>query len=245
MHNIVPTSLMQATRFEFRARWWVSFLIIVVAFLAYFIDHTGFSEAFVLGLAARVGTSPTDNWYRLFFCVGTLLLAACAGLHTWASSYMKLDVMVDSRIHTNRLLADGPYRYVRNPLYLGNIFLALGLGLVASRLGFLILSLGMTVFHIRLILREEAELVRDQGEPYQRYCAAVPRLFPSLTPRIPSGSNVPHWGQAFRVQVVYWSLALAMGVFTVTLNIKIFWTLFAVAMGTLFLHKAPNVERPQ
>ena len=72
--------------------------------------------------------------------------------------------MRDSKIHTERLLADGPYRYVRNPLYLGNIFMAAGMGLMASRSGFLILLLGMTVFVIRLILREEAELLRDQGD---------------------------------------------------------------------------------
>ena len=57
--------------------------------------------------------------------------------------------MRDSRVHTERLLADGPYRYVRNPLYLGNIFMAIGIGLTASRTGFLILSLGMTVFVIQ------------------------------------------------------------------------------------------------
>jgi hypothetical protein len=47
--------------------------------------------------------------------------------------------MRDSRVHTERVLADGPYRYVRNPLYLGNILMATGIGLMASRIGFLVL----------------------------------------------------------------------------------------------------------
>lgn len=70
--------------------------------------------------------------------------------------------MRDSEVHTDKLLADGPYRYVRNPLYLGNILMSAGIGLMASRIGFVVLSLGMTLFVIRLLLPEEAELSRAQ-----------------------------------------------------------------------------------
>lgn len=105
--------------------------------------------------------------------------------------------MRDSEVHTEKLLADGPYRYVRNPLYLGNILMSAGIGLMASRIGFVVLSLGMTIFVIRLLLREEAELSRAQGEPYRRYCSAVPRLVPSLTPRVPSAGNAPTGPKGF------------------------------------------------
>src|ERR1039458_6078090 len=53
------------------------------------------------------------------------------------------------------LVADGPYRYVRNPLYFGNILLAIGFGMMASRVGCAILIVGMLVFVCRLILRSE------------------------------------------------------------------------------------------
>jgi hypothetical protein len=88
----------------------------------------------------------------------------------------------------------------------------------------------MTVFVIRLLLREEADLLRDQGVD-RRYCAAVPRLLPSLTPRLPSAGNVAHWGQSFRAELMYWLLALAMAVFAVTLSIKVFWVIFALALA--------------
>jgi len=150
--------------------------------------------------------------------------------------------MRDRRVHTDRLLADGPYRYVRYPLYLGNILMAVGIGFMASRIGFVILSVGMTVSVIRLLLREEFELLRDQGEPYRRYCAAVPRLVPMLTPRVPPAGNEPQWGQAFRAELMYWLMAVAMFVFTVTLDIRIFWGIFAVAMASAFLNKRPPSE---
>jgi hypothetical protein len=115
--------------------------------------------------------------------------------------------------------------------------MAVGIGLMASRLGFLILLLGMTVFVTRLLLREESELLRDQGEPYRAYYAAVPRLVPSLVARVPSAGNAPHWAEGFRAELMYWLLALAMSVFAITLNLKIFWGIFAVAMASSWLYK--------
>jgi protein-S-isoprenylcysteine O-methyltransferase Ste14 len=235
--QVIPLSVVQATLFEFRHRWWVIFFIFFAAFFAYFIDPMNSGAAIVHWLSRRLATRATENSYRFIFALGTLLLALAAYLRTWGTSYLRAEVMRDSHVHTEKLLADGPYRHVRNPLYLGNILMAVGIGLMASRIGFLVLSLGMTVFVIRLLLREEAELLRDQGEPYRRYCAAVPRLLPSLTPRVPPAGNAPHWGQGFRAELMYWLLTLAMASFAVTLNIKVFWGAFAVAMASSWLHK--------
>jgi protein-S-isoprenylcysteine O-methyltransferase Ste14 len=230
---------MQASLFEFRHRWWIFSGIFAVAFFAYFLDPVNCGVAIANWLAQRRGPI-TDNSYRLIFAFGALLLTVAAFLRTWGTSYLQADVMRDSHLHTERLLADGPYRRVRNPLYLGNIFMAIGVGLMASRIGFLILLLAMTVFVFRLLLREESELLRDQGESYRSYCAAVPRLLPSLTPRVPAAGNAPHWANGFRAELLYWLLALAMWVFAITLNLKIFWGIFAVAMAASWLYKRPS-----
>lgn len=209
---------------------------------SYSIDPVNSGAAIAAWLAKRLGTTATDNSYRFVFVIGALLLAVAAWLRTWGTSYLQAEVMRDSRVHTERLLADGPYRHVRNPLYLGNIFMAAGIGLMASRIGFLILSVGMTVFVTRLLLREEFELARDQGEPYRRYCAVVPRLLPALVPRIPSAGNMPHWGQSLRAELMYWLMAVAMIVFAVTLNIRFFWGVFALAMASAFLYKRAEAK---
>jgi protein-S-isoprenylcysteine O-methyltransferase Ste14 len=232
---------MQASLFEFRHRWWIIASIFAVAFFAYFLDPVNCGVAIANWLAKRHGPV-TDNWYRLIFAFGALSLTVAAFLRTWGTAYLQADVMRDSRVHTERLLADGPYRHVRNPLYLGNIFMAAGVGLMASRIGFLILVLTMTVFVIRLLLREESELLRDQGESYRCYRAAVPRLLPSPTARVPSAGNAPHWAQGFRAELMYWLLALAMWAFAITLNIKIFWGIFAVAMASSWFYKRSGRE---
>ena len=101
----------------------------------------------------------TRDAYRLFLAFGALLVFVAALFRTGALPICgpKLCAI---RASIPKLLADGPYRYVRNPLYLGNIFMAVGIGLMASRTGFFILSLGMTLFVFRLILREQSELLR-------------------------------------------------------------------------------------
>lgn len=233
---------MQATLFEFRNRWWVIFFIFCAAFFAYFIDPKNSAVAIVDWLARRWGTTAGDNAYRVIFACGAVLLALAAFLRTWGTAYLQAEVMRDGLVHTEKLLADGPYRHVRNPLYLGNILMALGVGLMASRVGFMILSVGMTIFVIRLLLREEAELLRAQGEPYRRYCEAVPRLVPSLTPRVPRAGNAPHWAQGFRAELMYWLLTLALAVFAITLNVKIFWAMFTIAMASSFLYKRPETK---
>jgi protein-S-isoprenylcysteine O-methyltransferase Ste14 len=239
---VIPCSPMQASLFEFRHRWWIFSAIFAVAFFAYFLDRVNSGVAIANWLAKGYGPV-TDNWYRLIFACGALLLTVAAFLRTWGTSYLQADVMRDSHVHTERLLADGPYRHVRNPLYLGNLLMAIGIGLMASRIGFLILSLAMTVFVVRLLLREESELLRDQGQSYRSYCAAVPRLLFALASRVPAAGNAPHWADGIRAELMYWLLALAMWAFAITLNLKIFWGIFAVAMASSWLYKRP--ERKQ
>jgi protein-S-isoprenylcysteine O-methyltransferase Ste14 len=236
---------MKATLFEFRYRWWFITAIFFVSFSAYFVDHVNCAEAIADWSGRHSHFEVTYNTYRLIFALGTVLLCLAAFLRTWGTAYLQADVMRDSRVHTERLLADGPYRHVRNPLYLGNILMATAIGLMASRIGFILLAVGMAVFVVRLLLREESDLLRDQGESYRRYCAAVPRLLLSITSRVPAAGNIPHWGQAFRAEIMYWLLALAMASFAVTLNIKVFWAVFAVAMAASFLYKRPGTRKEE
>ena len=236
---------MRATLFEFRNRYWVILFIFTAAFSAYFIDHVNAAAAMVDWLSQRLGFHATDNSYRLAFGFGALLMVFAALFRTWGTAYLQANVMRDSSVHAEKLLADGPYRRVRNPLYFGNIVMALAIGLMASRTGFVILSLGMTLFVIRLILREEAELLRAQGGPYRLYCSAVPRLIPALTPRVPSAGHPAHWGQSFRAEAMYWLQFVAIGVFAATLNIKLFWGFIALAIASSWLYKAPSQKQSE
>jgi protein-S-isoprenylcysteine O-methyltransferase Ste14 len=80
----------------------------------------------------------------------------------------------------------GPYAHVRNPLYLGNLGICLGLLLIAHEpwvyLGGLAFFFGQYFFIIRA---EEDFLRRSFGAAYEEFLAKVPRWVPRLTPAYP------------------------------------------------------------
>ena len=203
---------MRATEIEFRYRFWVIFLLFWLGFGAYYIDRQNAGQALTRLI------SPTSQALHAVFLAGALLVGIAALLRTWASAYLRSEVVHDSRLRTEGVVADGPYRHVRNPLYLGNLLLAVGMGLLASRLGMLILVAGHAIFLLRLIGREESELAASQGESYRAYVAAVPRLWPSLTPRVPAGNLEPRWGQGFFGEAFFWILFAGTLYFAITLQ---------------------------
>ena len=82
------------------------------------------------------------------------------------------------------LVIKGPYRCVRNPMY---VFVALALIGEAIFFGAPILVLYAAIaigfLHLWLLLYEERSLMRRFGEPYERYCDRVSRWIPGLPPR--------------------------------------------------------------
>jgi hypothetical protein len=160
---------------------------------------------------------------RALFCI------AAALVRTWGTAYLNPEVMVDMQMHSSRLVADGPYRYVRNPLYFGNILLAIGFGLMAGRIGFAILVLGMIAFDYRLILQEEAGIAASQGDSFRAYCAAVPRLLPALRPKLPSGGGLANWRGGLLGEAFMWVMAAAVVAFAITLNLNVYFVVLAAS----------------
>jgi protein-S-isoprenylcysteine O-methyltransferase Ste14 len=76
-------------------------------------------------------------------------------------------------------VASGPYRFVRNPMYIGAALIILGSGLVASSLSIAVLSIGFLLFfHLFVVLYEEPALTGEFGESYLDYKRRVGRWWP-------------------------------------------------------------------
>jgi len=76
-------------------------------------------------------------------------------------------------------VAVGPYRYVRNPMYLGGFGVLLGGGLVVGSPAIVGLSAAFLVLaHLFVLVYEEPALTGRFGEPYRRYRASVRRWLP-------------------------------------------------------------------
>ncbi len=220
---------MRATNFEFRYRFYIVCVIFWLGFGCYWIDHHNAAESIALSLGFRSKLA-----LQLVLGLGAIAVALGATIRTWATAYIHSDIVHDMELHSDRLVADGPYRYVRNPLYLGVLLLSAGMGLMASRLGWFVLFAANTLFYTRLAVREEAALAATQGEPYLAYKRAVPRIVPSLTPRLPSSGRTPLWGQAFVGESFMWAFAVLTLLYAVTLWSRRMWELTTVILLLYF-----------
>jgi len=235
---------MHATDWEFRNRALVFGLILAVAFQFYFLDHHNAAEALAKPLAAALGAN-ADVTVRALFALGTLLVVVAALLRTWASAYLQAEVVYAAEVKSAALVADGPYRHVRNPLYFANVLMAIGMGALASRIGFVVLVVLMVVFCYRLILREEAELSAAQGGRYEQYCEAVPRLWPSLRARVGSAGGRANWAGGFKAEFWYWGMALAIVVFAITLKALAFFLILGVSLACFWLFTSWGKKKDQ
>jgi hypothetical protein len=80
----------------------------------------------------------------------------------------------------DRIVAEGPYRFLRNPMYLGHLIFMVGLAISFHSWAALILLLvHIPWFHAR-VLKDEAHLEERFGAPYLEYKTRVKRWIPFL-----------------------------------------------------------------
>lgn len=210
---------MKATAFEFRFRFLIHFVVIVLGFTAPWdrwlhIDSAG-PNAHVWGTLSawlamvKPGAIGIGAAFNLLLAVGIACAVAAAVLRTWGSAYLGANVVKAHNFQGGRVVADGPYRYVRNPLYLGTMVHVLALALLMPPSGAIFCIVVMGLFEVRLILGEETFLSDSLGERYLAYCARVPRLFPALRARVPASGAPAAWGAALLGETYMWGVAIA------------------------------------
>jgi protein-S-isoprenylcysteine O-methyltransferase Ste14 len=86
-------------------------------------------------------------------------------------------------------VAIGPYRYVRNPMYIGGFTLLLGLALYLRSISVLLMTIVLILAtHLLVVLHEEPILKRKFDGPYENYRATVDRWLPRF-PRTNANSS--------------------------------------------------------
>ncbi|MGZ6125411.1 MAG: methyltransferase family protein [Myxococcales bacterium] len=92
----------------------------------------------------------------------------------------------NEKLIATSLNTSGPYALTRNPLYLGNLGITLGLCLIAHDPWLLFIVAGLFAVQYRAIIAAEEQFLRNRfGAEYDAWCGHVPRFWPRLS-RVPS-----------------------------------------------------------
>jgi protein-S-isoprenylcysteine O-methyltransferase Ste14 len=82
-----------------------------------------------------------------------------------------------------RFVAAGPYKFVRNPMYIGGFIVLFGFGLFQQSAAILLFTLPwLLLAHLFVILYEEPHLRSTFGVTYDVYCRSVRRWLPRRIP---------------------------------------------------------------
>ncbi len=108
---------------------------------------------------------------------GIIFLLPWLGQAIWAlATFRRTGTTANPAGGSTALALAGPYRYSRNPMYLGLVMLTVGIGLVANTLWpLLLLPILVVALRRKVIDHEERYLTAKFGEPYRAYMARVRR----------------------------------------------------------------------
>jgi len=133
-------------------------------------------------LAGRVPAVAIHEARWPLFVVGMVLMCAGIAIRQWAVALLGDLFTVDVRVRPGQAVVErGPYRWVRHRSYTGLILTCVGIGLALGNWAALIVLAVLPAAGLVVRIRfEERALLDGLGEPYRRFAASRPHLFPGL-----------------------------------------------------------------
>lgn len=150
-------------------------------------------------LAMVLFARPTDAT----MVTGGIIALAGELLRFWGVSYAGSLTRVTGSVGAPEVIVSGPFAYVRNPLYLGNILMYTGIGWMAHALHpWLVLAafVYFTFQYVMIVTLEEEFLEKEFGAAYLEFRRHVPRFVPRLTPyrHAAQEHQRPRWNEGLR-----------------------------------------------
>ena len=103
----------------------------------------------------------------------------------WGVSIVGAETRTTGTVGGTFLITNGPFSYVRNPLYVGNMMLYAGVGIMSMALFPWMLIVAIAWFYLQyylIVTREEEYLAATFGGEFDAYRRNVRRFVPRLTP---------------------------------------------------------------
>ncbi len=203
---MIPPFL-RATAFEYKHRYLIHGAVYALGLAApWHVPAWSFlqngSSWFVLSnyLAKPSYQNFAVDWNGLL--LGILFFAAAgAMLRTWGAAYLGARTVHQGGMEGERIVIGGPFRYTRNPLYLGTILNTIAICMLMRPEAAVLTFVLILFIQIRLIGREEPYLTQQCGSAYTAYMQQIPRLLPSFRSLRPKGDVHPYWRQGVLSEV--------------------------------------------
>lgn len=112
---------------------------------------------------------------------GFIILLIGEYIRIWSVSYAGSETRTTSGVGGSNLVTQGPYSIIRNPLYLGNIMMYAGIGIMSNALFPFLLVIAVIYFTFQyylIIFNEEGYLRIAYKENFEVYCNHVHRFLP-------------------------------------------------------------------
>jgi protein-S-isoprenylcysteine O-methyltransferase Ste14 len=234
---------MKATAFEFRFRMLIVLAVTALCFWAPWIQFLGIGsrrsllEWLALQLS-RTGIVSFTVAVPLVIVTGALIAGTGAALRICGTAYLGSEIVKHQQMQAAGIMADGPYRYLRNPLYLGLWLVCVATAFLMPVTGALVSIILLGIFIYRLTLGEEAFLTPRLGDSYQAYLRAVPRLIPRLCASIPPAGSKPRWGQALIYEMYPIGIFLILACVSWSYNNQLMLQALLVAFGLALVGRA-------
>ena len=124
--------------------------------------------------------------------LGIVILAAGEAIRFWGVSIAGSETRTTGSVGGTYLITNGPFAYVRNPLYLGNMLLYAGVGVMSMALFPWLAIIAVACFYLQyylIVTQEEQYPARTFGAEYETYRAYVRRFVPRMMPYV--GPHAP------------------------------------------------------
>ena len=233
---------MKATRFEFRFRLVIGILLYVVGFWApwerYTVPATHTAWLALSTALYRWHALPLETATTVVTVAAIVFAFAGAGLRIWGTAYLGASTVSSASMKAGAVMASGPYRYVRNPLYLGSWLTAIAVSMLMPATGAIFLIVAQAIFCLRLILAEEAFLAIEVGAGYLEYKAQAPRLIPALRARIAASPAEPKWARGLLNELYPLGVALCLAVLAWRYDVELLVRCVLVCFGLSLVVRA-------
>lgn len=234
---------MRATAFEFRFRIFIVAVIYTVGFFSPWDSLLGQHVRTSMWLDGSSWIAAT-RWMTLgqatlFVTVSALILGiAGTALRVWATAYLGGATVTHSNMVAGGVVASGPYRHLRNPLYVGTWLISFPIALLMPASGAIFVLIAVLFFELRLIFGEEAFLDRKLGTDYREYKQRVPRLVPKIRSAVGAADVQPKWAQSIVAETLPVGFMLCFAVFAWRYNAFLLTKCLIVCFGVSLVVKA-------